>query len=55
MHKPPSGSSILSLPIVTLFSFFDTGGVERINPTGSYAYVVTLPQILYLYLFLFIC
>ena len=34
----PPGSSILSLPIVTLFSFFDTGGVERINPTGSYAY-----------------
>ena len=34
----PPGSSILSLPIVTLFSFFDTGGVDRINPTGSYAY-----------------
>lgn len=34
----PPGSSILSLPIVFLFNFLDTGGLDRINPTGSYAY-----------------
>tara|TARA_B100000989_G_scaffold298174_1_gene286424 strand:+ start:50 stop:1576 length:1527 start_codon:yes stop_codon:yes gene_type:complete len=34
----PPGSSILSVPIVFLFNFLDTGAIDRINPTGTFAY-----------------
>lgn len=34
----PPGSSILSLPFVFLFNFFDSDTIDRMNPTGSYAY-----------------
>lgn len=34
----PPGSSILAVPIVMLFNIFDAEALERINPTGTYAY-----------------